>query len=431
LLRHDRKYSRDGVERVVPPEATIERVLPLLDEMGVTRVADVTGLDRVGIPNYTAVRPREREGTGISYYNGKGLTRAAAKAGAMMEALERHSAELCDLPVVTGTRAELERLGPTVDPAAIVEPRLRRYEPDMALDWVEGYDLLAGRPTYLPLNSVVCPYRPRPGAVQLFISHTSGLASGNTIEEAVCHGLCEVLERDSDALAAAGDVLAPMVRQLRADVGLDEPVGTGVDRGLQIARLIDLESLPARALALARRLQDAKLLVYLRDVTSQVGVASFDCVSIERRLDGRHLVYGGHGCHPDARVAVCRALTESAQSRVGIIQGGREDLVHIVRTAGPFDPTRDFAETELHPFDSVPSHEHEYVDDDIRFILDRVREARFAQAVAVDLTRPELGVPVVRVVIPGAETWMVFFSHRVRATLGPRAHRIVHQVMGQ
>src|SRR4051812_11124125 len=218
-LRHDRKYSLEGVERVVTPEQTIARVLPLLAAIGVTRVADVTGLDRVGIPNFTTVRPREA-GYGISYYNGKGSTRSAAKAGALMEALERHTGEICDLRAICATRAAMAEHGATVDPAAFAEPHLQRYTPALKLEWVEGWDLLSDRPTYVPLNSVVCPYAPGPGATELYLSHTNGLASGNTLEEALCHALCEVVERDSAALSDAAETLADVVRRLRAAAGL-------------------------------------------------------------------------------------------------------------------------------------------------------------------------------------------------------------------
>jgi ribosomal protein S12 methylthiotransferase accessory factor len=425
-LRHEPKYSLEGVERVIPPQQTIERILPLLEAIGVTRVADVTGLDRVGIPNFTTVRPREA-GFGISYYNGKGTTPAAAKAGALMEALERHTGELCDLPVTCATRAAMAEHGATIDPAEVIEPHLRRYAPEMALEWVEGWDMLSDCPTYVPLNSVICPYEPVDGTVQLYLSHTNGLASGNTLEEALCHALCEVVERDSAALSDAGDALAGVVRRLRATAGVDSPAAADDATAPPRARVIDLTTMPAPSRQMAAQLQAAGLLVYVRDITSPVGIAAFECVSIERRLDGRHLVHGGYGCHPDARVAVSRALTETAQSRLSFIQGGREDLPQIVRTPEPFDAERAFGELPQHPYATVASHEHAYVDEDIRHMLERLRCAGFDQMVAVDLTRHELGVPVVRVVVPGAETWSVFFSHGVRARLGPRANRILHE----
>lgn len=418
------KYASYGVVRCVPPKETIRRVLPLCHAIGVTRVADVTGLDRVGIPNFTTVRPREA-GWGISYYNGKGITRAAAKAGALMEALERHTGELWDRPRFRGTMAEMEQRGPTIDPRTIVEPLVRRYAPEMTLEWVQGFDLLGEQPIFVPLNAVICPYRPPNGAVQMYFSHTNGLASGNTIEEALCHAICEVVERDALAMADTVESLARAVMLVYMDTELGPLLDYDPDQPSPLGTRVALDTLPARARALVRKMQDADLLVYIRDVTSKIGIATFDCVCIERRLDGRHPVHCGSGSHPDARVAVNRAITEAAQSRVAHIQGGREDLTHIAREPAPFDPEKVFGGGPARAFSTIPSIENASVDDDIRFMLDHLSSEGFEHVIAVDMTRPELGVPVIRVLIPQAETWSTFFNHGARARLGPRANRLL------
>src|SRR5262249_19132976 len=159
------------------------------------------------------------------------------------------------------------------------------------------------------------------GRLNLFFSSTNGLASGNTREEALCHALCEVIERDATAVSDTAHDLAPAVGNILAMMGALSRRPSS--RQSAEFPMIDLDTLPARARTLVRRLRRARLLIYLRDVTSTCGVATFDCNIVERRLNGRHLVHGGSGCHPDARVAVTRALTEAAQSRVAHIQGGR------------------------------------------------------------------------------------------------------------
>jgi ribosomal protein S12 methylthiotransferase accessory factor YcaO len=423
-FRPSPKYSAYGVVRTVPPAETIRRMMPLMETVGVTRVAEITGLDRVGIPNFTAVRPRER-GDGISYYNGKGLTRSAAKAGALMEAIERYSGESCDLPVYYGSREELERLAPAVDPAHIIIPDLVQYWPGLDLEWVEGYDLLSHQQTYLPLNAVVCPYDPPPGRPKLCYSSANGLASGNTLEEAVCHALCEVIERDAVAISGAYRDLAPAVNRILADIGVVP--ASRMDFAIMSARfpLIDPDSLPRRAQILVARLRRAGLLVYLRDISSTAGIATLDCAIVERRWDDRHVVHGGSGSHPDARVAVTRALTEAAQSRLGHIQGGREDLAEIVGEPAPFDPDERYGGGDVRPFSALASVEHPNVEHDIQYVLDRLRADGFGQVVAVDLTRPEVSVPVVRVVIPGAESWSVFVTNAKRGAFGTRVGRIL------
>ena len=110
FARKELKYSTAGVERSVAPRATIRRARAVLDTIGVTKVADVTGLDRAGIPNFISVRPDDL-GPGISYYNGKGMTRADARAGALMEAIERHAGEHYDGPIIRSSFVQSERTG--------------------------------------------------------------------------------------------------------------------------------------------------------------------------------------------------------------------------------------------------------------------------------------------------------------------------------
>ena len=75
----------DGTHRSVTPRDTLRRIAPHLGEFGITRVANITGLDRVGIPVYVAVRPNARS---LSVSQGKGVDRDAAKASAIGESVE-------------------------------------------------------------------------------------------------------------------------------------------------------------------------------------------------------------------------------------------------------------------------------------------------------------------------------------------------------
>jgi ribosomal protein S12 methylthiotransferase accessory factor len=423
-LRPSPKYASFGVVRTVQPEETIKRVAPLMPVIGVTRVADVTRLDRVGIPNYVAVRPRDL-GHGITYYNGKGTTRIGAKAGAMMEAIERYSGERCDLKTFRCTYKAIRRYGPALNPEEIIAPRFQAYTPAMQLEWVEGFDLISRRPTYVPLNSVVQPYESARYPA-LYYSSTNGLASGNTLEEALCHALCEIIERDTESISATILELAPTVRSILSQMGA-EPAEQSSDADEQFP-LIALESLPTKARQLVRKMRAAGLRIYLRNLTYTGGIPTLECTIVEDQPDGRHLAHGGCGTHPDARVALMRSLTEAAQSRVGCIQGGREDLPEIMRPRVPFDPDAVFGTGATRPFSSIRSYEHERVDEDIKFMLGRLKAAGLNQVVAIDLTRPELGIPVVRVVVPKGETWSIFQSHIDRGMLGPRVTQILSKL---
>jgi ribosomal protein S12 methylthiotransferase accessory factor len=406
-----RKYSGKGVERSVHPRVTVARANRVLKEVGITRVAEVTDLDRLGIPNFMTVRPRDL-GPGISYYNGKGTTRMDAHAGALMEAVERHAGEYCRYPIIVGSYDDLKSSYSCVDPEEIIVPRVGEYTSDLVLEWAAGYDLLNERETLVPLNSVICPYRPRTGSM-LFYASSNGLASGNTLTEALGHALCEIIERDAQAISMARLQLGPMARAL---LGVSENA-SGIG---SMHRQISFERLPARANTLIKKIQRAGLTVVVRDLTATTGIATIDCAIIGDGQDGFGQAHGGCGTHPDARVALIRALTEAAQSRVTCIQGGREDLPDIVKQKPPYNP-RPFNDSTIEVrFGDIPTVENEYIDDDIRLLLDRLPASGIGQVIAFDMTHPAVGIPVVRVVVPRAEAWTVFHLHTGRGLFGRR-----------
>ena len=100
-MRLKRSPKSPGFHRICPPEDTLARVWPLLSTVGVTRVSDITGLDRIGVPVWSSVVPKSRDI--LSVYNGKGTTPVAARTSAVMEAVERYAAALPLRPVVVAT----------------------------------------------------------------------------------------------------------------------------------------------------------------------------------------------------------------------------------------------------------------------------------------------------------------------------------------
>src|SRR5918995_3479572 len=106
------KGHRRGTHRLVAPGATVERVAPLRARMGITRVANVTGLDRIGIPVVMVCRPNSRS---IAVSQGKGLDLDAAKASGVMEAIELYHAERVELPLKLGSSRDLARTHRLID----------------------------------------------------------------------------------------------------------------------------------------------------------------------------------------------------------------------------------------------------------------------------------------------------------------------------
>ena len=89
LLKSRKKWNNNGTSRIQPVEETLEKVNPLVKEIGITRIADITDMDRLRIPNYSAVLPGTEDY--IWVYSGKGPTKNHAKASVIMESIERYS----------------------------------------------------------------------------------------------------------------------------------------------------------------------------------------------------------------------------------------------------------------------------------------------------------------------------------------------------
>jgi len=185
-----------GTHRVIAPKRTIEINEDKLKTAGITRIADITDLDRIGLPIYTAIRPTAEEG-GVSIYGGKGITKDHAKASAMMEGFERYSAERqsSDESIISN----LNDIDNNIDPKSLNLPKdLERVDiNDWDLEWSIARDIISEKDYYIPTNAVYHPYNPKDNAKTLFKSNTNGLASGNILEEAILHGMFEVIERDA------------------------------------------------------------------------------------------------------------------------------------------------------------------------------------------------------------------------------------------
>jgi YcaO-like protein with predicted kinase domain len=371
---NDTTPKRHG-QRALCPEETQARMEPHLRRLGITRLADVTGLDRVGIPVWIAVRPNSR---GLSVSQGKGLDEAAARVSALMESVEGWHAERPGVLTRLARERDLVEEGQAVAGSHdLPRPRGVEARVDRVLPWVCGRDLLTERPTWVPYELVhadaTLPRVPGSGA---FVLSTNGLASGNNAAEALLHGLCEVVERDATSLWMA---LGPARR-----------AGTALD----LASVDD-----ATAGELLARVAAAALEVTAWDLTSDVGIATVRVTISERsdRMDlARVPAASGVGCHPDRRVALCRAITEAAQSRLTAISGSRDDLtreVYRTRSAG----TGDDGGSGGRRFDRLPTFESDTVEEDVRAVL-RGLAGRAGPVVAVDLSREGLPVSVWRVV---------------------------------
>ncbi|MEM1300130.1 MAG: YcaO-like family protein [Pseudomonadota bacterium] len=374
------KRLNAGTHRSRTPAETLAHIRPMMSLFGITRVANVTGLDRVGIPVALAIRPNSRA---IAVSQGKGRTLEAAKASALMESIEIWHAERPDLALRQGTAADQSIA--TVDLARLPAIARHRRSPQDRHLWAPAEDLMSGRAKLVPFEMIHADYT-QPGVPGggAFPCSTNGLASGNHRLEAICHGICEVVERDAlsvwHALSVAGQQ------------------ATGVDP----ASITDDWCLGA-----LNKFHDAGLEGRVWDVTSDTEIATFLCLVRDPDPSSPHLGLGS-GTHPDRSVALSRALTEAAQTRLNYISGAREDLrdgeYETAGLAAKLDAvTYLFDAPPTQPFDLAPHGVNATLEADLDWLLRRLSDAGIAEVAVTDLTRDEIDIPVVRVVIPGLE----------------------------
>jgi ribosomal protein S12 methylthiotransferase accessory factor len=389
--------------RAIAPEETIKWVKDKLRAAGVTRVTEITHLDRIGIPVYSAIRPTAEEGA-VSIYAGKGATQDQAKASAMMEAFERYSAELQDNEKKNSfTCCLYEKSDEFIDPKSLILPPLPFDPQKKELIWVKAVNVKDDEECLVPADAVYHPYNAT-NNINLFKSNTNGLASGNKIEEAVFHGMTEVIERDAWSLFEIKRRKAP-------EISLET-----IENPL-IKELLD-------------KFSKAGVHVKLVDLTSDVEAATIAAVSDDTVLKDPALLTLGVGTHLDPEIAVMRALTEVAQSRATQIHGTREDTTRAVfmRKAGYERMKRInkhwFGESEeVVDLDEIKNHAGKSFKEDIKTTLNLLKKADFDDVLFVDLTKPEIEIPVVRVIIPGMEVYSVD-PERVGKRLARRSKRI-------
>lgn len=281
------------------PEEVLSAVWPLARRCGVTRLAQLTHLDRVGIPVWYAIRPNSRS---ISLEGGKGVTDAVARVSATMESIERWHAEHADVPAFTATWRELADGGLAAPVDELPLARASLFHPDVEQRWVWAAAL--GGDGRLAVPAALADVHPRRSGRDLVTHQTgsNGLASGRTRAEAILGGLSEAIERD-----------AVTWWRMRGD------------RDPSAYRRVDPATIPsATARELVARYDAAGVEVVLCDCRVDTAVPVYMAYLVDRTQRGVGLCRG-YGAHLDPGRAMVQALCEAAQSRVSLIAGARDD----------------------------------------------------------------------------------------------------------
>ncbi|MEM1573480.1 MAG: YcaO-related McrA-glycine thioamidation protein [Candidatus Methanomethylicaceae archaeon] len=380
ILKSIKKICKEGTHRAKDFNETLLFLENIYHKAGITRIADITGLDIIGIPVFTSIRPTAAEGA-ITVYNGKGHTPEVAKISAIMEGIERYSAEPDSSKIIKGSYEELSKSYEILNPNELILPYYRQYFFHEEIEWVFGFSLIKNKEILVPAEAVFHPYRRNN---QLFRTNTNGLAAGNVIEEAILHALLEVIERDAWSLY---------------EIGITKSKDVEIDSNGLVKELL-------------KKFEKASISVYIKEITSDIEITTIAVALDDEKTKDPALLSLGIGCHLVPEIALIRALTEAAQSRLTTIHGTREDTYRagFARIIGYermkrlnkkwFEKSEEKVRlSEMKCFDSS-----DFLDD-INYILNKLRKVGLNEVIVVDLTKKEIEVPVVRVIVPGLEVY--------------------------
>jgi len=289
---------------------------------------------------------------------------------------------------------------------ALPETSLGSFNPDRKSLWVEAQDLLQNGAAWLPYELVHTDYtHPVIPQYGCFACSTNGLASGNHLLEASCHAICEVIERDAISVW----------HHLPSDVRT-------------ATRVVPETIADASCTDAMARIEEAGFDLALWETTTDVGVASFRCIIVEGGDRDGHIGIGD-GCHVDPAIAVLRSLTEAVQTRMTYISGARDDMTPDEFTSQSISHKCRFVRDLMcegkpqRSFEAAPGFASDDFARDLDWLLGQLDQAGCRQVLRTDLTRPEIGLSVVRIVIPDLEAPHDDYGYLP----GPRANHAMRQ----
>lgn len=385
-------YSHDQ-DKTRNPGETISWVRERLATLDLNVLAKTVRIDtgRLDIPVYISLCGEDATRfTGTKKQMGKGATPMQSEASALMELMERFSffSFIHDFPFPTHRYGDLDELAVTADdlkksvhdtqtPTGVCA----RFLEGMPLRWARAFNLTLGRDQWVPIDWFYT------------INEYNGPAAGNTLEEAILQSLCEVVERHVGSIISNDRLLTPE---------------------------IDLDSLedPA-AIELVRKFRANGIKLFARDFSLDTGIPTVGTIAYDPSTfpEKSEIVFTA-GTTSNPEKSLCRALTEIAQL-AGEFQthtsyrptlpkyAGLDEAGYLMGNSGPKVSIR-----------TLPNLD----DNNMRVEIERCTAALARiglQVLVVNVTHPQLQVPTVYTIVPGAH----FLDHTRNTDFAQHAAR--------
>jgi len=382
LLNSCLKAYTYGQDKACVPEETIEKALASLTQSKATIFSEIVCLDkmdRIGIPAYTCkINQEVAKVLKFEETYGKGITPEQAKASALMELVERYSGFMYlknTNHFIIAPYKEIKEKAIPLDsllhpiPFYYRDNKILEILESIPLAWVKAYSFKQDKEVLFPL-----PWFYR-------IYGTTGWAAGNTLEEAVLQSLEEIIERHCISLVIEGKKAVPTINIS----SINSPL---------VQELIE-------------KIKNAGIEIFIKDFSLDLGIPTLAVITHDHHaLISTIKVYATAGTHLNPEFAVIRGLNELAQHRAHMLY---RELVQ-KRPGAPtycfprfkdLESAKFLLDGEKIEFASLPSFSHPDFKVEIEHLLDLLTQ-KHLEGFVIETTHPDLNLPAVIVVIPGA-----------------------------
>jgi len=381
-----------GQDKACNPKETIKTVLNRLNKLvsskgvnserektknlfGHLIISRIDHFDRLGIPAYIC---QVDSSLGINDSCGKGVTLEQAKASALMELVERYN---CDWFIKEKNHFIIDSYDnlkeDALAPLSMLSPLSSVYQTNkilkdikrMPLPWTESFSLTHNKPILFPLHWFYLIYG------------TTGLAAGNTIEEAILQAIGEIVERHNISRVIEGKVITPNI-----DIS-------------------SIEHFIARRLI--KKFFDAGIKLFIKDFSLELGIPTIGILAYDPNPPSKTVrIYNVAGTHLNRDFALIRALIELAQHRAQIIFRENKKMSGGPTYCFPHFETLKEASYLIKnkkniPFNEIPTYRHKDFSMEIERAVGLIKQHNL-EVIATETTHPELQLPSVIVTIPEA-----------------------------
>ena len=377
-------YTYDQ-DKVISPKDTVKRVKQRLRDIDLDILKETKRIDsgRLGIPVFISICGIDaKETIGSKRHMGKGATPEQAEASALMELIERYSLfnfirskhPIYNYPDVKNKSIPFEYIASSVNDFDI--ELSQKVFSEIPLSWVPAYNLTRQKEVLIPIDWFYA------------INEYNGAAAGNSLEEAIIQGICEVVERHVCAVISSEKIAVPSV---------------------------DIQSIKGPvALGLIEKYSKNGINLFIKDFSLNMGIPTIGALAYDpNTFPHKSEIVFTAGTQTSPEKALIRALTEIAQ-----LAGDFDTYGKYVSSGLPkpksLDEVSYITDNKKNiSISDLSDISHLNIKDEIEDCVHILSE-RGLEVIVVDITHPLIKVPAVYVIIPGTQ-----FRQRAKAASVP------------